>query len=78
MNMSGKMNEMNKDDCNHRIRSKFKYFFIKIKREDNENGKNETHCVVSIKIEIKEKQVKKNVMLSPSEIKWSAKGRDIM
>lgn len=52
---------MNEDDCNHRIRGTFKHFFIKINREDNENSKNEIHCVVNTKIKIKEKTGQKEL-----------------
>lgn len=53
---------MNKDDCNHRIRSKFKYYLVKRNRENNENSKNAVHymrkclSMVKIKTNIKEKR----------------------
>lgn len=56
---------MNKDDCNHRIRSKFKYYLVKRNRENNENSKNAIHymrkCLseVKIKTNIKEKREEK-------------------
>lgn len=50
---------MKKDDCNHRIRNKFKYYLDERNGENNENCKNEIHyvkkflSVVKIKTKIK-------------------------
>lgn len=50
---------MKKDDCNYRIRNKFKYYLDERNGENNENCKNEIYyvkkflLVVKIKIKIK-------------------------
>lgn len=46
---------MNTGDCNHKIRSTFKYYLVKINGENDENSKNEIDYLMKFKTKIKGK-----------------------